>query len=71
MVPFIALFATNRSDVAGKGAPVRRRYDRASEMSYDIDAKEMAIKGLQSQLETGTVNTRAEIDTTADEPADR
>jgi hypothetical protein len=71
MVPFIALFAMNRSDIVDRGSPVKRQYDRASEMSYDIDAKEMAIKGLQSQLETGTVNTRAEIDTTADEPADR
>lgn len=71
MIPFIVQFATSSFNGANGFPSVKRRYDPISEMSYDGDTKGISIKQLRAQLDTGSLITEAETDTTSDEPTDR
>ena len=71
MKPFIVQFATRSFNGANEFSSVKRRYDPASEMNYDTDIVGISIRQLRSQLDTGSLITEAETDTTSDEPTDR
>lgn len=70
-LPFIARFAVVRLNETSKISSATRRYQPVSEMNYDSDAKEFSVNQPQFQLDTGSLITEAERDTTADEPTDR